>query len=68
VEELQRDEKLVTLQKLTHKNALLQDLVVEHQQQWCCTINLLEKTYEAQLRVQQAVAQCVNKSAAAGRT
>jgi hypothetical protein len=68
VEELQRNEKLVTLQKLTHENALLQELGIEHQQQWCCTLNLLEKTYEAQLRVQQAVAQCVNKSAAAERT
>jgi hypothetical protein len=68
VEELQRSEKLVALQKLTQKNALLQELVIEHQQQWCCTLNLLEKTHEAQFRVQQAVAQCVNKSAAAERT
>jgi hypothetical protein len=68
VEELQRSEKLVALQKLTQKNALLQALIIEHQQQWCCTLNLLEKTHAAQLRVQQAVAQCVDKSAAAEQT
>jgi hypothetical protein len=68
VEELQRSEKLETLQKLTHRNALLQQVVIDYQQQWCCTLALLEKTHEARLSVQKAMERCVNESAAAERT
>jgi hypothetical protein len=68
VEELQRSEKLVALQELTRKNVLLQQLVIDYQQQWCCALNLFEKTHEARLSVQKAMEHCVNESAAAERT
>jgi hypothetical protein len=65
VEELQRSEKLATLQKLTHRNALLRDVIIEYQQQWCCALNLLEKTQEARLSIHRAIEHCVSESAAA---
>jgi hypothetical protein len=68
VEELQRSEKLETLQKLTHRNALLQQVVIDYQQQWCYTLALLEKTHEGRQSVLKAMEQCVNESAAAERT
>ncbi len=55
VEELQRIDKLEAIQKLTHENSLLQQVAVEYQRQWCCTIDLLEKTQEAVLVLQRAV-------------
>ena len=55
VEELQRIDKLEAVQKLTRKNSLLQQVAVEYQRQWCCTIDLLEKTQEAILVLQRAV-------------
>lgn len=55
VEELQRIDKLEAIQKLTHENSLLQEVAVEYQKQWCCTIDLLEKTQEAVLVLQRVV-------------
>jgi hypothetical protein len=68
VEELQRSQKLATLQKLDRKKVLLQYLIIEHQQQWCCALNLLEKTQEAKPSMQRAMEHCVNESAAAEKT
>jgi hypothetical protein len=66
-EEVQRSEELAVLQKLTRRSVLLQQLIIDYQQQWCCMLNLLEKTNEAQKSVQKAVEHCVNQSAAAER-
>jgi hypothetical protein len=66
-EEVQRSEELAVLQKLTRRSVLLQQLIIDYQQQWCCMLNLLEKTNEAQKSVQKAVEHCVNQNAAAER-
>jgi hypothetical protein len=67
VEELQRSEKLESLQKLSRRNTHLQQIVIEYQSQWCCALNLLEKTYEARLSIQNTIDKCVNESAVAER-
>jgi hypothetical protein len=67
VEELQRSEKLESLQKLSRRNTHLQQIVIEYQSQWCCALNLLEKTYEARLSIQNTIEKCVNESAVAER-
>jgi hypothetical protein len=66
--ELRRSEELVALQKLTRRSVLLQQLIIDYQQQWCCMLNLREKSNEARVSIQRAVEDCVNKSAAAERT
>ncbi|KAF3049107.1 hypothetical protein E8E11_008469 [Didymella keratinophila] len=55
VEELQRIDQLETIQELTRKNSLLQQVTVEYQRQWCCTIDLLDKAQEAVLVLQRTV-------------
>jgi hypothetical protein len=65
VEEVQRSEKLATLQTLTRRNALLQQVMLEYQQQWCCALKLLEETHHARLSVQKAMERCADESAAA---
>jgi hypothetical protein len=66
-QEVQRSEDLVALQKLTRRSLLLQQLIIDYQQQWCCMLNLLEKSDEARVSMQRAVEHCVSKSAAAER-
>ncbi|KAF3025165.1 hypothetical protein E8E12_000322, partial [Didymella heteroderae] len=67
VEELQRIDQLEAIQKLTNKNSLLQQVAMEYQRQWCCTIELLEKTQEAVLVLQRAVEHFSAESEAAER-
>jgi hypothetical protein len=55
VEELQRLDQLETIQNLTRKNSLLQEVVTEYQRQWYCTIDLIEKTQEAVFILQEAI-------------
>jgi uncharacterized protein YbgA (DUF1722 family) len=55
VEEIQRLDQLETIQNLTRKNSLLQDVVTEYQRQWYCTIDLIEKTQEAVLILQEVI-------------
>lgn len=67
VEELQRLDQLEIIQELTLDNSLLQQVIVEYQRQWCCTIALLEKIQEAALELQKAVENCSAEYGAAER-
>jgi hypothetical protein len=65
VEEVQRREQLEAIQKLTLDNSLLQQLVIQYQEQWCLTVDLLEKTHEAVLLMQKALERCMEEDIAA---
>jgi hypothetical protein len=65
VEDVQRREQLEAIQKLTLDNSLLQQLVIQYQEQWCWTIDLLEKTHEAVLLMQKALEHCIEEDIAA---
>jgi hypothetical protein len=67
VEELQRINQLEAIQELTRKNSLLQQVAVEYQRQWCCTIDLLDKAQEAVLVLQRTVEHFSAKNEAAER-
>jgi hypothetical protein len=55
VDEVQRREQLETIQQITLDNSLLQQLIINYQDQWCCTVDLLEKSQEAALVLQKAI-------------
>jgi hypothetical protein len=65
VEEVQRREQLEVIQKLTLDNSLLQQHVIHYQEQWCWTMDLLEKTHEAVLLMQKALEHCIEEDIAA---
>ena len=67
VEEIQRRDQLELIQKLSIDNSRLQHLVVAYQRQWCCTIELLEKTQEAVLLLQKTLERCFGESMTAER-
>jgi hypothetical protein len=67
VEELQRIDQLETIQELMRKNSLLQQVAIEYQRQWCCTIDLLDKAQEAVLVLQRTVEHFSTENEAAER-
>jgi hypothetical protein len=62
VDEIQRREQLETIQQLTLDNTLLQQLIINYQDQWCCTIDLLERSQEAVLLLQKAIEHSIQEN------
>jgi hypothetical protein len=58
VEEFQKRDRLDTLEKLTAKNSFLQTQIRRYQREWYVTIDLLLKTHDSLLRMQNALGKC----------
>lgn len=67
IEELQRSDQLLTIERLTRKNHLLQRVAVQCQKHSCSTSELLEHTQHAVIELQIAVDRFCHENEAAER-
>jgi hypothetical protein len=67
VDEYQRRDHMEAIERLTVENSLLQRAILKHQKIWCLTIELLEATNSAVLKLQKALEHCIDENIAAER-
>jgi hypothetical protein len=67
VDEFRKRDQLETLEKLTAENFFLQQRILRYQEEWCFTLDMLQKAHEALLRTQNALEKCFQEQISAER-
>jgi len=67
VEEFQQMEELETLKEILSENSSLKQRIIRYHEHWCLTLDLLHKSHQALISMQDAFNKCLREEAAAER-